>query len=191
MRTRSGSMLLQATVALCCIALSGACGPAQPGLPPRQAGVDLLDRLGTVRAGTTVARESQSVRRHEWVERRGRRLATTTLLAPVIVQADLAGLSGRFTLKLLASPLFNVGDGLRLDVLVSGDGDAQLVCSRYFDAGRLASDRDWVPLEVPLNLSGAADSHLEIRVSAGPQGDLDADWLALAEARIVPEKAAL
>jgi hypothetical protein len=116
---------------------------------------------------------------------------TTTLLAPVAIRAGLAGLSGRFTLKLQASPLFNVGDGVQMEVFAGSAGDCRLVCSRYFDPGRLAGDRDWIELEVPVDLSGAVDSYLEIRVSAGPQGNLDADWLALAEVRIVPEKAAL
>ena len=191
MRTRLGITLLYAIAALGCIGLPGACSPATPGLPPRDAGVDLLDRLAVVRQGTDAARDGQSVRRHEWVVRRGRGLVTTTLLAPVVVRAGLTGLSGRFTLKLLASPTFNVGDGVQLEVLLGSAGGFRPVCSRYFDAGRLAGDRDWIPMEVPLSLSGAANAYLEIRVSAGPQGDLDADWLALAEARIVPEKAAL
>jgi hypothetical protein len=150
-----------------------------------------LDRFDIAREGTAAAVNSQSLRRHEWVTRRGRRLATTTLLAPVAIRAGLAGLSGRFTLKLLAAPLFNVGDGVQMEVFAGSAGDCRLICSRYFDPGRLADDRDWVPLAVPVDLSGAADSYLEIRVSAGPQGNLDADWLALAEVRIVPGKAAL
>ena len=191
MRARLAIVLLYATAALGCLGLPSACGPATPALPPHEAGVDLLDRLAVVRQGTDAAGNSHSVRRREWVVRRGRGLVTTTLLAPVVVRAGLAGLSGRFTLKLLASPTFNVGDGVQLEVLAGGAGGLRPVCSRYFDAGRLAGDRDWIPLEGPLSLSGAADAYLEIRVSAGPEGDLDADWLALAEARIVPEKAAL
>jgi len=191
MRAKSAAILLGAITALGCISLSNACGPVATGPPSREAGVDLLGRLVVVRAGPGAAEDGQSVRRHEWVVRHGRRLVTTTLLAPVAVRAGLAGLSGRFTLKLLAAPVFNIGDGIQLEVLVVGAGDTRPVCSRYFDAGRVAADRDWLRLEVPLDLSGAADSCLEIRVSAGPQGDLDADWLALAEMRIVPEKAAL
>ena len=191
MRAKSAAILLGAITALGCISLSNACGPVATGPPSREAGVDLLGRLVVVRAGPGAAEDGQSVRRHEWVVRHGRRLVTTTLLAPVVVRAGLTGLSGRFTLKLLASPTFNVGDGVQLEVLLSSAGSFRPVCSRYFDAGRLAGDRDWIPMEVPLSLSGAANAYLEIRVSAGPQGDLDADWLALAEARIVPEKAAL
>jgi hypothetical protein len=153
--------------------------------------VDLLDRFRIVREGGVAAGNSQSLRRHEWVTRRGRRMDTTTLLAPVAIRASLAGLSGRFTLKLLASPLFNVGDGVQMEVLAGSADACRQVCSRYFDPGRLAGDRDWIPLEIPVDLSGAEDSYLEIRVLAGPQGNFDADWLALAEVRIAPEKAAL
>jgi hypothetical protein len=191
MRARLGIVLLCAVFALCGSSLPSACGPVSHALPPREAGVDLLDRFGIAREGTAAAVNSQSLRRHEWVTRRGRRLATTTLLAPVAIRAGLAGLSGRFTVKLLAAPLFNVGDGVQMEVFAGSAGDRRLVCSRYFDPGRLATDRDWIPLAVPVDLSGAVDSYLEIRVSAGPQGNLDADWLALAEVRIVPEKAAL
>ena len=191
MRARLGTVLLCAVSALCGMGLSGACGPAPQGPPRREAGVDLLDRFRIAREGVAAAGDSQLLRRHEWVTRRGRRMDTTTLLAPVAIRVGLAGLSGRFTLKLLASPLFNVGDGVQMEVCAGSAGSCRQVCSRYFDPGRLAGDRDWIELAVPVDLSGAVDSYLEIRVSAGPQGNLDADWLALAEVRIVPEKAAL
>lgn len=107
-----------------------------------------------------------------------------TLVAPLEIRASLAGLSGTHTLKLLATPVFNIGDGLQMDVLVGGAGALKQVYGRYFDAGRKAEDRDWIPLEIALDLSGAGDAYLEIRISGGPQGDLVADWLALAEVRL-------
>lgn len=106
------------------------------------------------------------------------------LIAPVAIQAGLPGLSGKFTLKLLAAPVFNLGDGFQMEVLVGGAGDRKQIYTRYLDAGRKAADREWIPLEIPFELRGLADAYLEIRVSGGPQGDLVADWLALAEVHL-------
>jgi hypothetical protein len=86
----------------------------------------------------------------------------------------------------LATPVFNVGDGTRLDIYLQENGTKQLIYNRYFDAGRLAEDRDWIPLSVPLILKGSTDNWLEIQVTGGPQGDYTADWLALNSIRIEP-----
>ena len=86
-----------------------------------------------------------------------------------------------------AAAEFNVGDGFRMDVLVGGPGQTRRVYSRYFDAGRKAEDRRWISLEVPLDLTGSEGERVEVAVSGGPQGDLVADWLALAEVRVDPE----
>ncbi len=126
-----------------------------------------------------------SLRHDVSVTRKGRRVDATVLIAPVTARASLAGLSGRFQLRLTAAPAFNIGDGMQMDLVLSDAGARRTIYSRYFDAGRNAEDRAWVPIEVPLALSGSGSVYLEIRVSGGPQGDMVADWLALAEVLLV------
>ncbi len=125
------------------------------------------------------------LRQHVSVTRKGRRMDATVLIAPVTVRASLAGLSGRFILKLTAAPAFNIGDGMQMDLTLSDAGERRPVYARYFDAGRKAGDREWIPIEVPLALSGSGDVYLEIKISGGPQGDMVADWLAFAEVVLV------
>jgi hypothetical protein len=108
------------------------------------------------------------------------------LIAPVSVGASLQGISGNATLEGLATPVFNVGDGMQMDLLVKHAGTTRSIGSRYFDSGRNAEDRNWIPIALPLNLG--EDDQLEIRISAGPQGDLVADWLALSSLRLVQRK---
>jgi hypothetical protein len=129
--------------------------------------------------------QSDLLRQHVSVTRKGRRVDATVLIAPVTVRASLAGLSGRFILRLSAAPAFNIGDGMQMDLTLSDAGESRPVYSRYFDAGRKAGDREWIPIEVPLALAGSGDVYLEIKVSGGPQGDMVADWLAFAEVVIV------
>jgi len=177
----------------CCILAACAMGSgcahrgreSRVGDPP----ADLADRFQAVPVKGSSAPESEYLMRHFPVTRRGRRLDTLTLKAPAAVQAPLAGYPDRCALNLMAAQPFNIGDGLQLDVTLRGSGSDRVVYRRYFDAARRAADRDWIPLEIPLDLGGLAEPQLEIRISAGPQGDLDADWLALAEIRILPERA--
>jgi hypothetical protein len=49
----------------------------------------------------------------------------------------------------------------------------------------MAADRSWIPISVPFGLGGGGDGVLKIAISGGPQGDLVADWLALASPIIV------
>jgi hypothetical protein len=128
--------------------------------------------------------DAASFASHFPVVRNGREEDAMRLIAPVAIQTSLSGLSGEFTLKMLAAPVFNLGDGFQMDVLVGGAGNRTQIYTRYFDAGRKAADRVWIPLEIPFELRGLADAYLEIRVSGGPQGDLVADWLALAEVHL-------
>jgi len=132
--------------------------------------------------------QTDLLRHHVFVIRKGRRADATVLIAPVTIRASLAGLSGRFMLSLTAAPAFNIGDGMQMDVTLLEEGERRPLYSRYFDAGRKAGDREWIPIEVPLALSGSGDVYLEIKVSGGPQGDMVADWLAFAEAVIVRAK---
>ena len=124
-----------------------------------------------------------SFQQHTPVVRNGRKEDATILVAPITVRADLAGYQGMLRLGMLATQVFNTGDGIQMDVYLVNGSDRNRIYSRYFDAGRNAADRRWIAMEIPLNLHRQG-SHLEIQLSGGPQGDLVADWLALAEVRI-------
>jgi hypothetical protein len=87
-----------------------------------------------------------------------------------------------------ATPVFNIGDGIQLDLFLSRYGERHRVGERYFDSGRKAEDRDWVAIAFPLDLR--ENDQLEISISGGPQGDLVADWLALSSLRLMKRKSA-
>jgi hypothetical protein len=125
---------------------------------------------------------------HFPVMRRGHRKDAMVLIAPTAVHASLAGYAGPVKLIGSAAQVFNLGDGIQLDIFLQENGTKQRVYNRYFDAGRLAEDRDWISLSVPLELNSSTDNWLEIQVSGGPQGDYIADWLALNGVRIEPGK---
>jgi hypothetical protein len=113
------------------------------------------------------------------------------LVAPVVIQASLEGISGRAILEGQSSPVYNVGDGMQMDILLLAPGRERVIYRRYYDAGRRLEDRAWIPINIPLELEEwPRDSRLEIRVSGGPQGDLVADWLALSALRMVQGDAA-
>jgi hypothetical protein len=114
----------------------------------------------------------------------GRREAALVLVAPVRARAPLVE-RGALRLEGWCTPVFNIGDGVELEVsLVRGQARTPLL-RRTFDAGRRAADRDWVRIEVPLDVGAADASWLELELRAGPQGDLVGDWLALADLRLV------
>ncbi len=165
------SLLFWIILAACASTLEDGCGAG--AAPAVTDSVDISTRL-KAEAG------SEPLRRHVDVTRTGRRVDATVLVAPATARASLNGLSGSYVLRLSAAQVFNIGDGMQMDVLVVEPGRSRRIYSRYFDAGRKADDRAWVPIEVPLTLSGAGDVYLEIKVSGGPQGDLVADWLAFA-----------
>jgi hypothetical protein len=143
--------------------------------------VDMTARFGATGNGDALKREYP-------VMRKGRRANATVLIAPATVRASLAGFGGKGSLKILAAPVFNVGDGMRMDLTLLDAGERRPIYSRYFDAGRKAEDRAWIAIEVPLDLRGSGDVYLEIQVSGGPQGDLVADWLAFAEVLMASER---
>jgi hypothetical protein len=126
--------------------------------------------------------ETGSIRRNMAVIRRGQSRDALVLEAPVNLRAPLGALSSNTRLTAWATPVFNIGDGIQLDVLVATEDGSRLMESRYFDSGRRSEDRAWVPISIPLDL-GAESKWLELRVSGGPQGDLVGDWLALADLR--------
>lgn len=149
--------------------------------------VDLLARLGAGPGDGEIRDEAGgSFRRHLAVVRRGKREDAAVLTAPITVRAALAGLSGTYELSCLAAPVFNIGDGLEMSIDLEDGSGRRTIFRRSFDSGRRAADRDWIPLRIPLELEGNEDSFLEITVSGGPQGDLVADWLALARLELAP-----
>jgi len=120
---------------------------------------------------------------HLQVTRKGRRRDALVLVAPISVRASLRGASGKMILEGWATPVFNIGDGIQMNLFIKHAGMLRPIADRYFDSGRRAEDRDWVPIAIPLELG--KDDQLEIGISAGPQGDLVADWLALSSLRLV------
>ena len=161
-----------------------ACGCAPLPQPDDPESVELAGLIRDRGKSAVAAGESGSFELGTFVTRGGQRMKSIVLVAPVAVRADLSGLSGRFALRLSVAPVFNLGDGMQMEILLRTNGEGRPLYSRYFDAGRRAGDRKWTTLEIPLDLDRKSD--LEIRVSGGPQGDLITDWLALAEARLVP-----
>jgi hypothetical protein len=137
--------------------------------------------FGASHAGET----SGSVYRALLVERRGLQKRALVLVAPVTIRAALRETERHALFQCLATPVFNVGDGFQIEVTLLVGGERKSLCTRYFDSGRRAEDRDWIPLSIPLSLGGVGESQLEIQISAGPQGDLVGDWLAMADIQVV------
>jgi len=170
------------------ILLTSLCGC---GAPPGLEGVkisefDLTERFSLVAPRTdSDAREFYA---HFYVTRKGIRKDSIVLTAPTAIHASLAGFNGSVELRCLATAVFNVGDGTQLDIFLREDGTKKLIYNRYFDAGRLAEDRDWISISVPFELKDSTENWLEVQVTGGPQGDLTADWLALNAMRIEPRK---
>jgi hypothetical protein len=117
------------------------------------------------------------------VDRAGIKKRAMVLVAPVTATASLEGCSGRVELKFAIVPLFNVGDGIQMEIRIVDDGPPVIICSRYFDPGRRFEDRRWTPMSVAMDLH-SKDPRLEIRVSGGPEGNLTGDWLAFAGLQI-------
>jgi hypothetical protein len=123
------------------------------------------------------------------VIRKGLRKNALALVAPVSVRAPLSGASGKRILEGWATPVFNIGDGIQMDLFLTRAGARHLILGRYFDAGRAFGDRAWIPISIPIDIN--ENDQLEIVISAGPQGDLVADWLALSGLRLVQRNAGL
>lgn len=143
--------------------------------------MDLTDRFSPVEHAGAAA----SLMRRLSVTRKGSRRDAIVLVAPARIRASLHDVSGRLTLEGLAAPVFNLGDGIQMDISLMHSGTQRVVASRYYDSGRKAEDRDWAAISTPIEIDAAGDSQLEIRVSAGPQGDLVGDWLALSSLSLV------
>jgi hypothetical protein len=120
----------------------------------------------------------ESFESHFDVVRRGIRRDSMRLIAPVCIRTPLERSSAGMGLEFFAAPVFNVGDGMNLEVLMAGDRGEEVIYSRYFDAGRKAEDREWARIRITLPVRPEA-RWLILRVSGGSQGNLDADWLAI------------
>jgi hypothetical protein len=114
------------------------------------------------------------------VTRAGSRRDSVVLVAPCELRVPAAG-TGRRVLRLTAAPVFNIGDGMQLEILLVGASGTERVYEGWFDAARRSSDRAWKTAAVSVHLSGTPGQSLVFRLSGGPQGDLVDDWLALSE----------
>lgn len=174
-----------------CFILAGCASSADRGSGKGSAVIDLTDRFVQIMPALDSAGggDSRPFLHHLSVTRRGRQEDAIALVAPVSVAAPLTNFSGRARLDALVAPVFNVGDGFDMSVFLSDGRDRRRVYERYFDPGRRASDRDWIPLQIPLELAPGREWRVEVQVSAGPQNDLVGDWLALARVRVVERDA--
>jgi hypothetical protein len=143
-----------------------------------------MDRLAP--ASEEVEREPKFYRRVP-VTRRGHKEDAIVLAAPVCARAVIPGIAQNVRLRCLAAPMFNAGDGFQLDLILRYSGGEEKLYSRYFDPGRNALDRNWIDLEIPLH-PREGEVGLDFRVSAGPQGDLVADSVALSNLRLVERR---
>jgi len=167
--------------AIFCILLSTACASS---VGPRDSAIEKGTRFveSFLKAGEVEGGELHHKMR---VNRRGRQEGSLVLVAPIVARAEIREASGPVKLQFLAAPVFNLGDGFQLDVFLKDGSEKSLVYSRYFDPGRKTSDRGWIPVEFSLDVAQRKRAGLELKVSAGPQGDLVADWLALAQMRLI------
>lgn len=169
--------------------LSGCTDRPTTGLGAQSASLDLTSRFSAPGAALKGA-ATGAFDRHYPVVRKGRCRDAMLLIAPVTAWADVGGIAGSYFLEALCTQVFNTGDGIQMDIYLTERGARRKICSRYFDAGRRAEDRDWIPVSIPLVLGQTQNSRIEIEASAGAQGDLVGDWLALSSVRLVPRKEA-
>ncbi len=151
--------------------------------PERSAQKNMAESF--VLTGVTQRQEDSPIRQME-VQRRGIRKAASVLIAPASVKASLAGYRGARNISLLMAPVFNIGDGIQMQMWLQDGGEPRLVCSRYIDPGRRYEDRAWIPVSVPVDISSDRPE-IEIRISGGPRGDLTGDWLAFADMHVSAE----
>jgi hypothetical protein len=138
-------------------------------------------------AGSRRTREGGSFTPHFKVVRNGVARDSLVLEAPVTIWTTLEGARPKAVIECITTPVFNVGDGMQMEVSLIENGRSRMLLQRYYDAGRCLADRAWIPLRIPLDLQGPSGAaRVEIRLSSGPQGNLVADWLALSDIHIVP-----
>jgi hypothetical protein len=159
---------------------SHGCGSSLPSAYNPESAIDLSTRLLPMDKGS----RGNPEKRLE-VVRKGVKRKSIVLVAQSVIRLSLQGASGKRELKFWASPVFDVGDGIQLNLFLRRGGERITVGGRYFDSARKSEDRDWIAIEVPLEIR--EEDQLEIEVSPGPQGESTADWLALADLRLASE----
>ncbi len=117
------------------------------------------------------------------IDRAGSKRTAMVLVAPAAVRAPLESMPGRIEFSLEVVPVFNVGDGVQMEIWLREGVASSRVYSRYFDPGWRFEDRRWTPVTVAMDVH-CRDAQVEIRVSGGPEGNLTGDWLAFADLRI-------
>ncbi len=168
-------------------ALSGAgCGEGTTTRNAKESarGLDLTDRFYAPGAALKGA-GSGTFDRHYDVVRKGRKMDSLLLIAPVKAVVDIKNLAGTYLLEGWFTQVFNTGDGIQMDIYQVAEGQRRNIYSRYVDAGRCGQDRDWIAFQVPLSLESGQSTRIEIAASGGPQGDLVADWLAVSSLRLI------
>ncbi len=169
------SSLMNVAVLATAMALA-ACGSRPARAPEKATGRDLMP--GLARAVQAAGKPSGQPRME--VTRGGRRMQCAVLIAPVLVGVPVGwDAKGRYTLELVAAPVFNIGDGIDVEVLLHGSAGARRLLARRFDPARRADDRAWQKIAVPMDLTGTPGEAIQFRVTGGPEGDLVDDWLAL------------
>ncbi len=182
---RRGRLLSVAIIVAFSITAVGCASSTAVGQPSPALNLSELFSANTIASGKRTE-GGGSFTRHFEVLRNGLTQDAMVLEAPVTIRAALKGITRGAILEGLSTPVFNVGDGMQMDIALIEEGRRRVVFSRYYDAGRRIEDRAWIPLRIPLDLNTSpGNAELEIRVSGGPQGDLVADWLALSAMRIV------
>ncbi len=176
----TGGRMLWAGAILASV-LAACSGATAPKAREERAGALDLAAILAPAAGT----DGEAFRRGLPVTRKGTREEADVLIAPAAVEARVPALRGGAVLQMRAAPVFNIGDGVRMEILLVVDGIERELYSRTFDAARRSADREWTALSVPLAPVEGGDVVLRIRASAGPQGDLAGDWLALAAPRLL------
>jgi hypothetical protein len=171
---QAASICVAALVAIHGILLGAGCSHAPMPVQP-----NLLERFTPA---MSVA-DRRSFLNPVVVDRGGLKKNAMVLIAPVAAKAPLEGSRGRAELHFMVVPVFNVGDGIQMEIWLLDEGKSAQVFSRYFDPGRRFEDRRWTPVTVAMDLD-REDVQLEIRVSAGPEGNLTGDWLAFADLSI-------
>jgi hypothetical protein len=161
------------------LALAGALSGCRRGSSSADPALNLTERIHLVNA-----KAGQILEKHRIMARNGRERDCIMLVAPMVVQAALYGAEGKRTLEFLAAPVFNIGDGVLLNVYLERAGSRISAGSRYFDPARKAEDRRWTSVAIPVQVEEG--DQLQIEVAAGPQGDLTADWIGLNSIRLAP-----
>lgn len=115
--------------------------------------------------------------------RAGERRNGVALIAPVRISVPVNSTRGSFEFKCFAAPVYNIGDGVTLEILWEDRSGARSLLRRRFDAARRSEDRRWAEISVPVRIEEGG--RIVFAASAGPGGDLVADWVAVAEPRIV------